>query len=326
MARELPEDWLTKLMERHLSEEEKAALQGMGWDKLMQTLKERLAEQRERHQGGNKWIGTGGTSPFGAWGYNPEGVRIGQDKSRHRRAVKVWDARSFADLDDRRELGSRNFKVALRRLRQWAHDAEAETLDLDATIRATVRNAGHLQLQFARQRHNAVKVLLLFDVGGSMDDHVHVCEALFTAARAEFKHLAQYYFHNFVYESVWSDNTRRHTQRTPTWDLIHTYPSDYKLILVGDATMSPYEILYPGGSVEHMNEEPGRVWLQRLLDHFRHAVWLNPAPEAHWPYTESVQLTQQLMQGRMFPLTPAGIEQAMRTLQHGTVPGGAMHP
>ncbi|QNM98319.1 vWA domain-containing protein [Chitinimonas koreensis] len=311
---EIPEDWLTKLIEKQLSEEEKAQLKGMGWDKLMQTLKERLAEQKERHQGGNTWIGTGGTSPFGAYGYNPEGIRIGQDGSRHRRAVKVWDQREYRDFDDTRELGSRNFKVALRRLRRFARDAEANVLDLDGTVRATSDNAGWLELKFRHERHNAVKVLLLLDVGGSMDDHIQVCETLFSAARSEFKHLEQAYFHNFVYESVWRDNRRRHAERLPTWDLLHTYPSDYKLILVGDATMSPYEISYPGGSVEHMNEEPGRVWLERLLARFPAAVWLNPVDEQYWDYTESLRMTRELMGGRMFPLTPAGLESAMRRL------------
>jgi uncharacterized protein with von Willebrand factor type A (vWA) domain len=314
---DIPEDWLTKLIEKQLSDEEKAQLKGLGWEKLMQTLRERLAEQKERHQGGNKWIGTGGTSPFGAYGYNPEGIRIGQDGSRHRRAVKVWDQREFRDFDDRRELGTRNFKVALRRLRQIARSAEAPVLDLDGTIRATADNAGWLDLQYAHERHNAVKVLLCLDVGGSMDDHIHVCESLFSAARTEFKHLEHAYFHNFIYESVWRDNRRRHSERLNTLDLLHTYPHDYKLIFVGDATMSPYEILYPGGSVEHMNEEPGRAWLKRVLDHFPSAVWLNPVDEQYWDYTESVAMTRELMNGRMFPLTPAGLEMAMRRLQIG---------
>lgn len=311
----IPDEWLAKLIEKQLSEGEKAQLKGLGWDKLMQTLKERLAEQKERHQGGNKWIGTGGTSPFGAYGYNPEGIRIGQNESRHRRAVKVWDQREFRDFDDSRELGTRNFKVALRRLRQLVRQSEANTLDLDATIRATSDNAGWLDLKFAHERHNAVKVLLCLDVGGSMDDHIEVCEGLFSAARSEFKHLEQVYFHNFFYESVWRHNQRRNSERQPTFDLLHTYPSDYKLIIVGDATMSPYEILYPGGSVEHMNEEPGKVWLERLLAHFPHAVWLNPVQEPYWDYTESLRMTRELMGGRMFPLTPAGLEAAMRKLQ-----------
>ncbi|GAB3247533.1 vWA domain-containing protein [Chitinimonas naiadis] len=311
----IPEDWLSKLIEKQLSEEEKAQLKGLGWDKLMQTLKERLAEQKERHQGGNKWIGTGGTSPFGAYGYNPEGIRIGQQESRHRRAVKVWDQREFKDFDDSRELGTRNFKVALRRLRQFARQAEANTLDLDGTIRATADNGGWLNLKFAHERHNAVKVLLCLDVGGSMDDHIEVCEGLFSAARSEFKHLEHCYFHNFFYESVWRNNRRRHSERLATLDLLHTYPSDYKLIIVGDATMSPYEISYPGGSVEHMNEEAGQVWLRRLLDHFPSAVWLNPVEENYWEYTESLRMTRELMGDRMFPLTPAGLDAAMRRLQ-----------
>lgn len=311
---EIPEDWLTKLIEKQLSEAEKAELKVMGWDKLMQTLKERLAEQKERHQGGNKWIGTGGTSPFGAYGYNPEGVRIGQDGSRHRRAVKVWDQREFRDLDADQELGSRNFKVALRRLRQFVRQGEAEQLDIDATLKATAHNGGYLDLRFGHERHNAVKVLLFFDIGGSMDDHIQICETLFSAARAEFKHLEHFYFHNCVYESVWRDNGRRHANRTQTWDVIHTYPADYKLIFVGDATMSPYELSYPGGSVEHMNEEPGTLWLQRLLDRYPSAVWLNPIDERYWEYTESLDMVRKQFGQRMFALTPAGIEAAMKCL------------
>lgn len=314
---DIPEDWLEKLLEKHLSEEEKAQMQGLGWEKLMETLKQRLAEQKERHEGGNKWIGTGGTSPFGANGYNPEGIRVGQDKSRHRKAVKVWDQREFKDFDDGQQLGSRNFKVALRRLRQFARDAEANVLDIDETLRRTANNGGWLDLRFTHERHNAVKVLLFLDVGGSMDDHIEVCEKLFTAARAEFKHLEHFYFHNFVYESVWRDNKRRNAQRLSTLDVIHTYPADYKLIFVGDATMSPYEIVYPGGSVEHANEEPGKVWIQRLLDTYTRAVWLNPVEESRWPYTESLRMTQEIMKERMFALTPAGIESAMRRLQRG---------
>ncbi|WP_374355245.1 VWA domain-containing protein [Chitinimonas sp.] len=311
---DIPEDWLSKLLEKQLSAEEKAAMQGMGWDKLMETLKQRLAEQKERHQGGNKWIGTGGTSPFGAYGYNPEGIRIGQDGSRHRRAVKVWDQREFRDFDDSCELDTRNFKLALRRLRQMTRHAEAAMLDLPSTIRATANNAGWLDIQYTHERHNAVKVLLCLDVGGSMDDHIQVCELLFSAARSEFKHLEHAYFHNCVYESMWRNNKRRHSERLPSWDVLHTYPSDYKLIFVGDATMSPYEIDYPGGSVEHMNEEPGRVWLGRLLEHFPSAVWLNPVAEHYWDYTESVRMVRDIMGDRMYPLTPAGIESAMRRL------------
>ncbi|MDK2124180.1 vWA domain-containing protein [Parachitinimonas caeni] len=314
---DIPADWLQALFERHMSDEDKAKIQAMGWEQLMQTLKERLAEQKERHEGGNKWIGTGGTSPFGAYGYNPAGIRIGQKESRHRRAVKVWDQREFRNFDDSVELGTRNIKVALRRLRQFARDGAEEILDLDATIHATAANAGHLDLKLVPERHNTVKVLLFLDVGGSMDDHIKVCEELFSAAKTEFKHLEYFYFHNFVYESVWRDNARRHGERFPTWDVIHTFGSDYKLIFVGDATMSPYEILYRGGSVEHNNDEPGKVWLERLLDQFSHAVWLNPVRQEIWDYTESVIMTRQMLGERMFPLTVEGIEQAMRSLTRG---------
>ncbi len=312
----IPEDWLRK--EKYLSEEEKQQLQTMGWDKLMDTLRQRLEEQKERHQGGNKWIGTGGTSPFGAYGYNPEGIRIGQHESRHRRAVKVWDQREFRNFDDSVALGTRNIKVALRRLREFARDGAPEVLDLPATIAATARNAGLLDLQMVPELHNAVKVLVLFDVGGSMDDHIRVCEELFSAVRSEFKHLDYYYFHNCVYESVWQDNARRHTAKTATWDLIHTYGQDYKLIFVGDASMSPYEIILKGGSVEHMNPEPGEVWLRRLLEQFRHAVWLNPMPQEAWEYTQSIGMVGQLMQNRMYPLTLEGLEQAMRQLKRSS--------
>jgi uncharacterized protein with von Willebrand factor type A (vWA) domain len=314
----IPEDWLRKQVEKYLSEEEKQQLQALGWDKLMDTLRQRLEEQKERHQGGNKWIGTGGTSPFGAYGYNPEGIRIGQHESRHRRAVKVWDQREFRNFDDSVELGTRNIKVALRRLREFARDGAPEVLDLPGTIAATARNAGLLDLQMVPQLHNAVKVLVLFDVGGSMDDHIRVCEELFSAVRSEFKHLDYYYFHNCVYESVWQDNARRHTAKTATWDLIHTYGQDYKLIFVGDASMSPYEIILKGGSVEHMNPEPGEVWLRRLLAHFKHAVWLNPMPQAAWEYTQSIGMVGELMQNRMYPLTLEGLEQAMRQLKRSS--------
>src|SRR3954462_5164495 len=263
---ELPEEWLRKLAEKHLTEEEKKLIESLGgWDKLMETLKKRLEEQKGRHQGGNKWVGTAGTSPFGAYGYNPEGVRIGQHESRNRRAVKVWDQREFKNLDDSVELGTRNIKVALKRLRKFAREGNPEELDLDDTIRSTARNAGYLDIKMVPERHNSVKVLLFLDVGGSMDDHVAVCEQLFSAARTEFKHLEYFYFHNFLYERVWKDNRRRSAERMSTWDVLHTYPHDYKVIVVGDATMSPYEITYPGGSVEHTNEEAGAVWLQRLL-------------------------------------------------------------
>ncbi|MBV8679062.1 MAG: VWA domain-containing protein, partial [Aquitalea sp.] len=313
----IPEEWLRKQIEKFLSEEEKQQLQALGWDKLMDTLRQRLEEQKERHQGGNKWIGTGGTSPFGAHGYHPEGIRIGQDGSRHRRAVKVWDQREFRNLDNAAELGSRNMKLALRRLREFARDGAEEVLDLDATIAATARNAGLLDLKMVRELRNTVKVLVLFDVGGSMDDHIKAVEELFSAVKSEFKHLEYYYFHNCVYETVWQDNRRRHSSGLPTWDLIHTFGSDYKLIFVGDATMSPYEISYPGGSVEHMNPESGEVWLHRLLGQFRHAVWLNPVAEQYWGYTPSLQMVRQLLGERMFPLTLDGVDRAMRALKQG---------
>lgn len=312
---EIPEEWLRRLAERYLSPEEMARVQALGdWNTLMETLAQRLAEQRERHQGGSKWIGTAGTSPFGAYGYNPEGVRIGQAGSRHRRAVKVWDRREFRNLDDGVELGTRNIKIALRRLRAFARQGAAEILDLPDTIRATARNAGWLDLKMVPERHNAAKVLLFLDIGGSMDDHVRLCEELFSAARTEFKHLEYFYFHNCVYESVWKDNRRRHSERIATWEVLRTYPPDYKLILVGDAAMSPYEIVVPGGSVEHWNEEAGQIWLRRLLDNWRHAVWLNPVPESHWTYTESTRILHHVLEGRMFPLTLEGLENAMRTL------------
>ncbi|MDT8321035.1 MAG: VWA domain-containing protein [Xanthomonadales bacterium] len=312
---ELPEDWLRRGLERLLTDEEKALVESLGgWDKLMETLKQRLAEQKERHEGGSKWIGTGGTSPFGAYGYNPEGIRIGQDVSRHRRAVKVWDRREFRNLDDSVELGTRNLKVALRRLRRFAREGAADELDLHDTIESTARNAGLLDIKMVPERHNAVKVLLFLDIGGSMDDHVRVCEELFSAARGEFKHLEYFYFHNCVYEGVWKDNKRRHSERLPVLDLLHKYPADYKLIFVGDATMSPYEIHYAGGSVEHWNEEPGAAWLQRLLDTYPKAVWLNPQPLDRWDYTPSIRMINELMDERMFPLTVSGIEAGMRAL------------
>ncbi|MGQ9367140.1 vWA domain-containing protein [Azospirillum sp. A39] len=312
---DLPEEWLRKLAERFLSEEEKAQVQALGgWRALMETLAKRLAEQKGRHQGGSKWIGTAGTSPFGAYGYNPEGVRIGQDGSRHRRAVKVWDKREFRNLDDTVELGTRNIKVALRRLRRFARQGAARELDLPGTIRATAENAGWLDLKLVPERHNAVKVLLFLDIGGSMDDHVRLCEELFSAVRSEFKHLEHYYFHNCVYESVWRDNRRRHGERIATWDVLHTYPADYKLVFVGDAAMSPYEITYAGGSVEHWNEEPGQLWLERLLTTYPKAVWLNPVPQQHWGYTESTRILQRLMGNRMYPLTLEGLDTATREL------------
>ncbi len=312
---QIPEEWLRRLGELNLSEEEKALIQSLGgWEKLMETLRQRLEEQKGRHEGGSKWIGTRGTSPFGAYGYNPEGVRIGQAGSRNRSAVKVWDRREFRNLDDTVELGTRNIKVALRRLRRFAREGAPEELDLDDTIGSTARNAGWLDLKMVPERHNAVKVLLFLDVGGSMDDHVKVCEELFSAARTEFKHLEYFYFHNFVYETVWKDNRRRHNERFPLLNVLHTYPHDYKVIFVGDATMSPYEIAYPGGSIEHHNEEAGAVWMQRVLDVYSKAVWLNPQPEDRWGYYESIGVVRQLLGDRMYPLTLGGLEEGMREL------------
>ena len=314
LAAAIPEAWLRRQAELLLSDEDKRRIEALGgWDKLMETLRQRLEEQRKRHQGGNKMIGTAGTSPFGAYGYNPEGVRIGQDESRHRRAVKVWDRREFRNLDADTELGVRNIQVALRRLRRFARQGAAEELDLEDTVRSTAKNAGWLDLKLVPERHNAVKVLLFLDVGGSMDDHVRSCRELFAAARSEFKHLEYFYFHNCVYETVWRDNRRR-DERVATWDVLHTYGHDYKLIFVGDATMSPYEILLPNGSVEHMNAEAGSLWLQRLLSVYARAAWLNPQPETWWDAYESVVLVRQLLGGRMYPLTPEGLERAMREL------------
>ncbi len=312
----IPDDWLRHRAELLLSEEERAQIESMGgFEALMKALQERLAEQDERHEGGNKWIGTAGTSPFGAYGVNPEGIRMGQAGSRNRSAVKVWDKREYRNLDDSVELGTRNIKVALRRLRKFAREGAADQLDLDDTIDKTARNAGLLDIRMVPERHNAVKVLLCLDVGGSMDDHVRVCEELFSAASSEFKHLEYFYFHNFVYESMWKDNRRRHTEKTPTMDIAHKYGSDYKLVFVGDATMSPYEIVYAGGSIEHWNEEPGAVWIKRLLDTYPKAVWINPEPEGRWDYTPSVKLTRELMSQRMFPLTIAGLDDAMQALR-----------
>jgi uncharacterized protein with von Willebrand factor type A (vWA) domain len=311
----IPEEWLRKLAEKFLTDEEKAQIEALGgWDKLMETLAQRLAEQKDRHQGGNKWIGTAGTSPFGAYGYNPEGVRIGQDGSRHRRAVKVWDKREFRNLDDSVELGTRNIKVALRRLRKFARQGAADVLDLPDTISSTARNAGWLDIKMVPERHNAVKVLLFLDIGGSMDDHIRLCEELFSAARGEFKHLEYYYFHNCVYEGVWKDNKRRHVEKLSTFDVINTYGPDYKLVFVGDASMSPYEITQPGGSVEHFNEEAGIVWMRRLLDKYAHAIWLNPSDERYWSYTQSIGIFQKIMEGRMYPLTLGGLDAGMREL------------
>jgi uncharacterized protein len=312
---EIPEEWLRKMTELNLSDEEKAAIEAMGgWEKLMETLKKRLEEQKKRHQGGSKWIGTGGTSPFGAYGYNPEGVRIGQDGNRNFSAVKVWDKREFKDLDSDTQIGTRNIKVALRRLRRFAREGAATELDIDDTIASTAKNAGWLDLKIVPERHNAVKVLLLLDIGGSMDWHVKACEELFSAARSEFKHLETYYFHNCPYEGLWRENGRRHRERTPTFEMLHTYPSDYKLVFVGDASMSPYEIAMPGGSVEHYNEESGEVWLRRILGVYSRAVWLNPVPQERWRYTGSIGMVREIMEGRMFPLTLEGLDSAMREL------------
>ncbi|HZH50892.1 MAG TPA: VWA domain-containing protein [Microvirga sp.] len=310
---EIPEEWLRKLAERYLTEEEKRQIEAMGWDKLFETLKERLREQKGRHQGGNKWIGTAGTSPFGAYGYNPEGIRIGQDGNRNFRAVKVWDKREFKDFDDTVELGVRNMRIALRRLRRFARTGAPEELDLDETIHETAHK-GYLDVKLRPERRNAVKVLLFLDVGGSMDWHVEAAEELFSAARLEFKHFEHFYFHNCVYEHLWKENRRRFDERIPTLDVIRTYGSDYRVVFVGDASMSPYEIMVPGGSVEHWNEEAGQVWMQRLLNHFPRSVWLNPVTKSHWGYTQSINLMRQLFADRMYPLTLEGIDQAMREL------------
>lgn len=310
----IPRDWLEKLAEKLLTDEEQAQVQGSGsFEDLMRKLRERLAEQQGRHQGGSKWIGTGGTSPFGAYGYNPEGVRIGQDESRHRRAVKVWDKREFRDFDDNVELGTRNIKVALKRLRQWARHGAADELDLPATIRATADH-GYIDVQTRPERRNAVKVLLFLDVGGSMDDHIRVVDELFSAARAEFKHMEHFYFHNCLYEGVWTDNRRRWTEQTPTWDVLHRFGRDYKCIFVGDASMSPYEIAVPGGANEHWNPEAGEVWLRRAVETWPDHVWLNPVPQAHWGYTQSIAMIGRIFENRMMPMTLDGLTQAMRIL------------
>jgi uncharacterized protein with von Willebrand factor type A (vWA) domain len=311
----IPEEWLRKLAEKLLTEEEKAQIEALGgFEKLIETLKQRLAEQKGRHQGGSKWIGTGGTSPFGAYGYNPEGVRIGQEESRHRRAVKVWDKREFRDLDGDIEIGTRNMKLALRRLRRFARQGAATELDLPDTIRSTANNAGTLDLKMVPERHNTVKVLLFLDIGGSMDDHVRICAELFSAARAEFKHLEHFYFHNCPYERLWTNNRRRKESEVSTFEVLRKYGPDYKAIFVGDAAMSPYEIIQPGGSVEHWNEETGQVWLQRLLGHFRRSAWLNPMPEQAWGRYQSAQILHRLMEQRMYPLTLGGIEEMTREL------------
>ena len=312
----IPDEWLKTLSQLMLSDADKAKIQALGgWDKLMETLKQRLAEQKDRHQGGAKWIGTGGTSPFGAYGFNPEGVRIGQDQSRNRRAVKVWDKRDFANLDGDVEIGTRNIKLALRRLRKFARDGAPTELDIDGTIHATAKQAGWLDLQMVPEKHNAVKVLLFLDAGGSMDDHVKVCAELFSAARTEFKHLEHYYFHNCVYETIWKDNRRRHDQRLSTYDVLRTYPADYKLIFVGDASMSPYEIAHAGAAVEHWNEDSGETWMRRVLATWPKAVWLNPLPQQSWPYTQSISMIRKLMENRMYPLTLSGLDAAMAELK-----------
>ena len=311
---EIPDAWLRQLTEKFLTDEEKRQVEALGGlDKILEELRKRLEEQKGRHQGGKKWIGTAGTSPFGANGYNPAGVRIGQDGTRNNRAVKVWDRRDFQDLDDTVELGTRNIKLALRRLRRFARTGAVEELDLDGTIRATARQ-GWLDVKLVPEKRNAVKVLLFFDVGGSMDPHVRICEELFSATRSAFKHMEYFYFHNCIYESVWKDNRRRNTERTATLDVLHTYPADYKAIIVGDAAMSPFELTHAGGSVEHWNEEPGLAWLQRIAANFPRTVWINPAPERYWSYSPSRELIARIFEGRMFPLTLEGLDRAMRDL------------
>jgi uncharacterized protein len=313
-TKDIPLDWLRKNLELNLSPEEKAAIEKMGWDELMETLKKRFEEQKERHEGGSKWIGTGGTSPFGANGFNPQGIRIGQEKSRNKSAVKVWDQRAYKDYDDTQELGTRNIKIALRRLRKFAREGHEEELDLDETILKTAENAGYLDIKMRPERHNNVKVLLLMDVGGTMDEHIARVEELFSATKTEFKHLEFYYFHNCVYDFMWKNNRRRFSEKFATMDILRKYNKDYKLIFVGDATMSPYEILQPGGSVEYNNEEAGAQWLQRLTNAFPKFVWINPEPQGVWQYRQSISVVQQLMNQRMYPLTIKGIEEAMRLL------------
>lgn len=314
----LPADWLRAMAEKLLSPEELAQIQALGgFDELMRTLRQRLEEQKGRHAGGNKWIGTAGTSPYGAYGSNPAGVRIGQDRNRNNRAVKVWDKREFRNLDDGVELGTRNFRLALRRLRRFAREGAATELDLEGTIASTARAGGMLDIRMRAERHNKVKVLLLLDVGGSMDEHVATCEELFSAARSEFKHLEHFYFHNCPYGTLWKDNRRRHEDRVATWDVLHTFPPDWKLVIVGDAAMSPWEIVTPGAGVEEWNEEPGQLWLDRLLAAWPGAAWLNPAPPHLWQWTKSTQMLEQIMGGRMFPLTLDGLDQAMRSLNRG---------
>ena len=312
-SKEVPLDWLEQILKKELTPEQKAAIEKFGYDKLMDRLKQLLEEQKGRHEGGNKWIGTGGTSPFGNGGQNPEGIRIGGEGG-NRSAVKVWDQRAYRDYDSERELGTRNIKVALRRLRRWAREGNAEELDLPDTIRSTARNAGFLDLKMVPERHNNVKVLLFLDVGGSMDPHIKVCEELFSAARSEFKNLEYFYFHNCLYEEVWQDNVRRRADKVSTFQVMHTFPHDYKVIFVGDATMSPYEIVHPGGSVEHWNEESGETWLQRMMNVYPKSVWLNPVPEGYWDSTPSIQVIKQLFGHRMFPMTLDGLDRAMKEL------------
>jgi uncharacterized protein with von Willebrand factor type A (vWA) domain len=311
---QIPLEWLLKQVELTLTDAEKEQIKALGgWEKLMETLKARLEEQKNRHQGGSKWIGTGGTSPFGAYGYNPEGIRIGQDKSRNRSAVKVWDQREYRNLDDSVEIGTRNIKVALRRLRKFAREGAADEFDLENTISSTAKKA-YLDIHMRPERRNAIKVLMLMDIGGTMDDHIKLAEELFSASKTEFKHLEFYYFHNCMYDFVWKDNRRRHSERTRTWELLHKYGHDYKVIFVGDATMSPYEILQPGGSVEYFNEEAGAVWIKRFVDVYSKCVWLNPEPEEVWPYRQSIQILKELMNNRMYPTTIGGLEKAMKVL------------
>ena len=313
-TKEIPLDWLRKNLELQLSPEELAKIEKMGWDELMETLKKRFEEQKERHEGGSKWIGTGGTSPFGAYGQNPQGIRIGQDKGRNKSAVKVWDQRAYKDYDDTQELGTRNIKIALRRLRKFAREGAHDELDLDDTIRSTAANAGWLDIKMVPERHNNVKVLLLMDVGGTMDEHIHRVEEMFSASKSEFKHLEFYYFHNCVYDFMWKNNRRRFAEKFATQDIIRKYNKDYKLIFIGDATMSPYEILQPGGSVEYNNEEAGVEWLQRLTQAFPKFAWINPEPQGVWQYRQSIGIMQQIMGQRMYPLTVKGLEEAMRLL------------
>ncbi len=310
----LPEEWLRRMAEKHLSEEEKKLIESLGgFEKLMETLKQRLEEQKGRHQGGSKWIGTAGTSPFGAYGYNPEGVRIGQHESRHRRAVKVWDKREFRNFDDSVELGTRNIKIALKRLRRWVREGAHEEFDLPGTIKSTAEH-GYLDVKTRPERRNAVKLLMFFDVGGSMDDHIKVVEELFSAAHGEFRQLEYFYFHNCLYEGVWKDNRRRHSEVIPTWDVLHKYGHDYKVVFVGDASMSPYEIAYPGGAVEHWNQEAGALWLQRVINQWPNSIWINPVKEKFWGHTHSIGMIREIFADRMFPLTLSGLESATREL------------